>query len=217
MSPRLTPSELGAIFLPYRRLSCRSPVLSLILLGLNSKFRSTDACQNFASYYLNFYAPVNDELAQGDDLLTLPYYGYGGDDGYGGDGGEGYGGGTDEGSFGGLEAAEAADTHDRAGHHQHHQHQQHRQEVGHGIHHRTTQPGPAAEAATTNTALASESPHPPRHDLPAPTEKMHLAFIGGDGEPPKREFAYTHLFNDVCAFDKKYGLWVKTSCHGEPF
>jgi hypothetical protein len=174
---------------------------------LHSKFRNIDACQNFASSYLNFYAPISDDFTESDDTLSFPYaleddnsgneeYGddhQAGNEGYGDDNGGSYG----EGGGGEPQA------------------------LAHRVSHRAAPtvpvPVPAgASAAVGAPALADAATHNAVADAAtrggSPLRNVQLL---RDAEQAQREYAFTQLRNNVCTYDEKYGLWVKTSCHGE--
>jgi hypothetical protein len=191
---------------------------------LHSKFRNVDACQNFASSYLNFYAPISDDFTESDDTLSFPYApddDHSGNEGYGDDhqaGNEGYGD-DNGGSYGEGGGGDP-------------------QVLAHRGRHRAASTVPATVAAAAETLPAESSavaePSPAvgaAIDAPAQVDRAAHKSVAGtanrgdsplhnvqllrDAEQAQREYAFTQLRNNVCTYDEKYGLWVKTSCHGE--
>jgi hypothetical protein len=185
-------------------------------MTLHSKFRNVDACQNFASSYLNFYAPISDDFTESDDTLSFPYApdddhsgneGYGddhqaGDEGYGDDHGGSYG----EGGGGDPQV------------------------LAHRVRHGAEPKVPATVRATAAvpepvSAMGAAVGAPAQVD--AATRNVKASSVSGgngplrnvqllrDAEQAQREYAFTQLRNNVCTYDEKYGLWVKTSCHGK--
>jgi hypothetical protein len=198
-----------------RILNLHTPTCDLV----HSKFHNADACQNFASSYLNFYAPVSDDFTESDDLFSFQYApeddhseneeGSDNED-YDDDNGGSYGDG------GGGEP----------------------QVLAHRDRHRAARKAPPAVAAAAETlptaaaAVAESAPAasaavgaPAQVDRAARNSVADTANGGNsplrnvqllrDAEQAQREYAFTQLRNNVCTYDEKYGLWVKTSCHGE--
>jgi hypothetical protein len=185
---------------------------------LHSKFHNADACQNFASSYLDFYAPVSDDFTESDDLFSFQYAPED-DHAANEEGNDNYADDDNGGSYGDGGGGEPQILADRD-------------------RHRAAPKIPAtltagAETLPTAAAAAAESAAVASAAVGAPAQADPATRNAEDGAAPKgnsplrnvqllrdagqaqREYAFTQLRNNVCTYDEKYGLWVKTSCHGE--
>jgi hypothetical protein len=179
-------------------------------LTVHSKFHNAEACQNFASSYLNFYAPVSDDFTESDDLFSFQYAPED-DHAANEEGNDNYADDDNGGSYGEGGGGEP-------------------QARAHRVRHRVAStvpatvaataaavgPSPAVGAAVGAPAQADAATHnavagaAPKGNSPQRNEQLLR-----DAEQAQREYAFTQLRNNVCTYDEKYGLWVKTSCHGE--
>jgi hypothetical protein len=170
-------------------------------LTVHSKFHNAEACQNFASSYLNFYAPVSDDFTESDDLFSFQYAPED-DHAANEEGNDNYADDDNGGSYGEGGGGEP-------------QARAHRVSLRAAPTVPVTVPA-GASAAVGAPALADAATHNAVADAAtragSPLRNVQLL---RDAEQAQREYAFTQLRNNVCTYDEKYGLWVKTSCHGE--